>query len=53
MKIETTNYTHVATGNVFNGEWMRRNQAEAEGVKYRDLTPKEASEIDRQIEAGE
>lgn len=31
------------------GEWMRRYQAEAEEVEYRELTEAEAEEINEQI----
>ncbi len=45
-------HDYVATGNVKNGEWMRRSQAEDEGVEYRELNESEAEEVDRQIEEG-
>ena len=40
---------YVATGNVKQGEWMRRYQAEAEEVEYRELTEEEAAEINEQL----
>ena len=41
-------FDYVATGNVKQGEWMRRYQAEAE-VEYRELTEAEAEEINEQL----
>ena len=40
---------YVATGNVKQGEWMHRYQAEAEEIEYRELTEEEAAEINEQL----
>ena len=44
-------YEYVAVGSVRHGEWMRRFQAEAEEIPYREITEAEAEEINEQIAA--
>jgi hypothetical protein len=43
-----TEYDYVATGNVSQGEYERRYEAEAEEIPYRELTYAEAEDIERQ-----
>lgn len=38
----------VATGNVYQGEYMRRCDAEAAGCEYRELTDEESESVDEQ-----
>lgn len=41
-------FDFVATGDVGSGEYMRRHQAEAEGLPYRELTSAESEQVDEQ-----
>ena len=44
-------YDYVAVGSVLHGDWMRRFQAEAEEIPYREITEAEAEEINNQVAA--
>ena len=39
-------YVGPVGGSVRHGDYMRRYHAEAEEIKYREITPSEAEEID-------
>lgn len=46
--IPAGSFDFVAIGNVKRGEWMRRCDAEAKDLEYREITEAEAAEIERQ-----
>jgi hypothetical protein len=46
--MKNTEFDYVAIGNVKHGEYMRRYQAEAEEIAYRELTDEEAESVKEQ-----
>ena len=45
-KMNENDYVVPVGGSVRHGDYMRRYHAEAEEIKYREITPSEAEEID-------